>query len=84
MGGGEKAGRKASDAEWEALCQRSGPAGLVYAVVTTGIHCRPGCPARLPLRQNLRLFDSREAAEAAGYRACLRCGGEAGRDQKSI
>jgi AraC family transcriptional regulator, regulatory protein of adaptative response / DNA-3-methyladenine glycosylase II len=42
------------------------------AVVTTGIYCRPGCGAQ-PLPKNVRQFWSAAAAEAAGYRACLRC-----------
>lgn len=42
------------------------------AVATTGIYCRPGCSAR-PHPDNVRLFELPAAAEAAGYRACLRC-----------
>lgn len=42
------------------------------AVKTTGIYCRPICPAR-PKRQNVEFFTSAQAAEAAGYRPCLRC-----------
>jgi AraC family transcriptional regulator of adaptative response / DNA-3-methyladenine glycosylase II len=42
------------------------------AVVTTGIYCRPSCPAR-PHRVNLRFFRSAAAAQAAGFRACKRC-----------
>lgn len=42
-------------------------------VVTTGIFCRPICPARTPLRQNVRFFRSASAALAAGLRPCLRC-----------
>jgi AraC family transcriptional regulator of adaptative response / DNA-3-methyladenine glycosylase II len=42
------------------------------AVVTTGIYCRPGCSAR-PRSENVRRFALAAAAEAAGYRACLRC-----------
>ncbi len=42
------------------------------AVVTTGIYCRPGCGAR-PSPANVRLFEHPAAAEAAGFRACLRC-----------
>jgi AraC family transcriptional regulator, regulatory protein of adaptative response / DNA-3-methyladenine glycosylase II len=42
------------------------------AVATTGIYCRPGCGAR-PLAENVRTFELAAAAEAAGYRACLRC-----------
>ena len=66
-------GRAPEDAEWAA--HRAGaPTGLVWAVATTGIHCRDGCPAR-PLRQNTRVFETRAGAEAAGFRACKRCGG---------
>ena len=42
------------------------------AVVTTGIYCRPGCGAR-PSADNVRTFELAASAEAAGYRACLRC-----------
>jgi AraC family transcriptional regulator of adaptative response / DNA-3-methyladenine glycosylase II len=42
------------------------------AVVTTGIYCRPGCPAR-PSAGNVRAFPFAAAAEAVGYRACHRC-----------
>jgi AraC family transcriptional regulator, regulatory protein of adaptative response / DNA-3-methyladenine glycosylase II len=42
------------------------------AVVTTGIYCRPSCPAR-PHRQNLRFYPSAAAAQQAGFRACKRC-----------
>ena len=42
------------------------------AVVTTGIYCRPGCSAQ-PLAENVRSYALPAAAEAAGYRACLRC-----------
>ncbi|HEX3425024.1 MAG TPA: AlkA N-terminal domain-containing protein [Acidimicrobiales bacterium] len=44
----------------------------VSAVVTTGIYCRPGCAGR-PLPCNVRPFPNPAAAEAAGFRACLRC-----------
>jgi AraC family transcriptional regulator, regulatory protein of adaptative response / DNA-3-methyladenine glycosylase II len=43
------------------------------AVQTTGIYCRPICPARIPKPENCRFFPSAAAAEAAGFRACLRC-----------
>ncbi len=43
------------------------------AVKTTGIYCRPICPARLPKPENCQFFPSAAAAEAAGFRACLRC-----------
>ena len=41
-------------------------------VITTGIYCRPGCPGT-PLRRNTLPFDHAAAAEAAGFRPCLRC-----------
>ncbi len=41
-------------------------------VITTGIYCRPGCPAQ-PLRRNMLPFGHPAAAEAAGFRPCLRC-----------
>ncbi|HWM88291.1 MAG TPA: AlkA N-terminal domain-containing protein [Kofleriaceae bacterium] len=43
------------------------------AVLTTGIYCRPICPARTPLRRNVRFFACAAAAEAAGFRPCRRC-----------
>lgn len=42
-------------------------------VKTTGIYCRPICPARTPKSQNITFYPSAAAAEAAGFRACLRC-----------
>lgn len=42
-------------------------------VRTTGIYCRPICPARTPLRRNVEFFAHAAAAEDAGYRACRRC-----------
>src|SRR5205823_975505 len=42
-------------------------------VRTTNIYCRPGCPARVPRRENVTFFPSAAAAQAAGFRACLRC-----------
>jgi AraC family transcriptional regulator of adaptative response / DNA-3-methyladenine glycosylase II len=46
---------------------------FVMGVTSTGIYCRPGCPARLPARRNVRFYASPTAAESAGFRACLRC-----------
>lgn len=42
-------------------------------VETTGIYCRPVCPARTPRRENIRFVLTAAAAEEAGFRACLRC-----------
>lgn len=60
---------------WQAVVRRDAQAAdaFVYGVVTTGIYCRPGCPSRLPNRENVRFFDTAEAAEAAGLRPCKRC-----------
>ncbi|MGZ4538412.1 MAG: AlkA N-terminal domain-containing protein [Blastococcus sp.] len=43
------------------------------AVHTTGIYCRPSCPARTPLARNVSFFTTAAAAQAAGFRACRRC-----------
>jgi AraC family transcriptional regulator, regulatory protein of adaptative response / DNA-3-methyladenine glycosylase II len=48
--------------------------GLFFtAVASTGIYCRPVCPARAPMSKNVRFFNTAAAAEAAGFRPCLRC-----------
>ncbi len=48
--------------------------GRFYTAVTsTGIYCRPVCPARTPARHNMRFYPHAGAAEAAGFRACRRC-----------
>ncbi|MEL7188286.1 MAG: methylated-DNA--[protein]-cysteine S-methyltransferase [Pseudomonadota bacterium] len=46
---------------------------FVTGVHSTGIYCRPSCPARKPLRKNVRFYADWQAAEAAGLRACKRC-----------
>ncbi len=60
---------------WKAWEERDLSAiGAFYiAVRSTKIYCRVGCPARGPKRENVHFFDTPQAAEAAGYRACLRC-----------
>jgi AraC family transcriptional regulator of adaptative response / DNA-3-methyladenine glycosylase II len=63
------------DAQYEAFTRRD-PVwdGVVFvAVKTTGIYCRPVCPARTPLARNVRFYRSAAAAEGAGFRPCLRC-----------
>src|SRR5690242_12217425 len=48
--------------------------GWFFAGITsTGIYCRPSCPARTPKRENRRFFSTAAAAQAAGFRACKRC-----------
>jgi len=46
---------------------------LFVAVTTTGIYCRPFCPAPTPKRKNVRFFPTAAAAQEAGFRPCLRC-----------
>lgn len=61
---------------WQAVLDRQAAppfGGFLYAVTTQGVFCRPGCPARPPLRRNTRFFPDAAAAEAAGFRACRRC-----------
>lgn len=46
---------------------------FVTAVKTTGVYCRPSCPARTPLARNVSFYGTAGEARAAGYRACRRC-----------
>jgi len=46
---------------------------MFTGVKTTGIYCRPICPARTPKRENVRFFPTAAAAQSAGFRPCLRC-----------
>lgn len=63
------------DQMWAAVSTRTPLPGQPFflGVRTTRIYCRPGCPARLPMRKNVLFFATPAAAEAAGFRACLRC-----------
>ncbi len=60
---------------WQAVLKRdTGQDGsFVFAVSTTGIYCRPSCPAKRPRRENVTFFRAPDEAEKAGFRACLRC-----------
>ena len=60
---------------WTAVQQRDGGADghFYYSVRSTGVYCRPSCAARLALRANVAFHASCAAAEAAGFRPCLRC-----------
>jgi len=46
---------------------------FLTGVTSTGIYCRPVCPARTPRRNHCAFFHCAAAAEAAGFRPCLRC-----------
>ncbi|WP_448665211.1 bifunctional DNA-binding transcriptional regulator/O6-methylguanine-DNA methyltransferase Ada [Sphingomonas sp. CJ20] len=75
------------DAAWAAFAarDRAWDGRVLVAVTTTGIYCKPSCPARRPLRENVRFFADAAAARAAGFRACLRCKpDEVGRDRVAV
>lgn len=63
------------DSCWQAVCNRDGQydGQFVFAVHSTGIYCRPSCPARRPLRRNVSFQRSPAEAEQAGFRPCRRC-----------
>jgi AraC family transcriptional regulator, regulatory protein of adaptative response / methylated-DNA-[protein]-cysteine methyltransferase len=86
---GESGAQRMIDSEtaWAAFTARNRAFDgmFVGAVKTTGIYCKPSCPARHPLRQNVEYFADGEGARAAGYRACRRCKpDEVGRDREAV
>lgn len=60
---------------WEAVVRRNRAADgtFYYAVRTTGVYCRPSCPARRARRENVQFYMTCDAAEQAGFRSCQRC-----------
>jgi AraC family transcriptional regulator, regulatory protein of adaptative response / methylated-DNA-[protein]-cysteine methyltransferase len=64
-----------NDMLWKAIESRdsSYDGAFFFAVTTTGVYCRPSCPARRPRRERVVFFLIREAAEHEGFRPCLRC-----------
>lgn len=60
---------------WQAVLKRGVDSGgdFFYAVLSTGIFCRPSCSSRRPLRENVRFFASGADAVKAGFRPCKRC-----------
>jgi AraC family transcriptional regulator of adaptative response/methylated-DNA-[protein]-cysteine methyltransferase len=66
-------GRLATDAEWAAVSARRAASPFLFLVTSTGILCTPGCPARTPGRDRIRVVPGPAEALAAGARACLRC-----------
>ncbi|MEV6804171.1 AlkA N-terminal domain-containing protein [Streptomyces sp. NPDC051132] len=66
---------KDEDSRYEAVRSRDGRFDGVFffAVETTGIYCRPSCPAVTPKRHNVRFFATAAAAQGSGFRACRRC-----------
>jgi AraC family transcriptional regulator of adaptative response/methylated-DNA-[protein]-cysteine methyltransferase len=71
----ELAAATESDPRWASITARSPAADgtFFYSVRTTGVYCRPSCPARLPRPENVRFHSTREEAEGAGFRPCKRC-----------
>ena len=67
--------RQDEDRRWQAVVERDSAldGAFVFGVSSTGVFCRPSCPARRPRRENVRFFEHATAAEQAGFRACLRC-----------
>ncbi|GAA0480385.1 AlkA N-terminal domain-containing protein [Streptomyces sp. NPDC046215] len=68
-------GNLGEDSRYEAVSSRDArfDGEFFFAVATTGIYCRPSCPAVTPKRVNVRFFPSAAAAQGAGFRACRRC-----------
>ncbi|MFC8392249.1 MULTISPECIES: bifunctional transcriptional activator/DNA repair enzyme AdaA [unclassified Streptomyces] len=68
-------GVKDEDSRYEAVRSRDArfDGAFFFAVETTGIYCRPSCPAVTPKRHNVRFFATAAAAQGSGFRACRRC-----------
>jgi len=76
-----------ADTAWAAFMRRdrAWDGRVIGAVKTTGIYCKPSCPAKRPKRENVEFFSTGEEALAAGYRPCMRCKpDEVGRDREAI
>ncbi|MFG3246515.1 DNA-3-methyladenine glycosylase 2 family protein [Streptomyces sp. NPDC048187] len=67
--------RTRDDGRYEAVRSRDArfDGAFFFAVETTGIYCRPSCPAITPRRHNVRFFATAAAAQGSGFRACRRC-----------
>ena len=64
---------------------RSWDGRVIGAVHTTGIYCKPSCPAKRPKRENVTFFATTAEARDAGFRPCLRCKpDEVGRDREAV
>ena len=75
------------DTAWAAFMRRdrTWDGRVIGAVKTTGIYCKPSCPAKRPRRENVEFFATGDDARAAGYRPCMRCKpDEVGRDREAI
>jgi AraC family transcriptional regulator of adaptative response/methylated-DNA-[protein]-cysteine methyltransferase len=72
---GSRPAEAGDDARWAAFsaADKTADGQFVTAVKTTGIYCRPSCPAKRAKRENVRFYATCDEAEAAGFRACKRC-----------
>jgi AraC family transcriptional regulator of adaptative response/methylated-DNA-[protein]-cysteine methyltransferase len=76
-----------ADTAWAAFMRRdrAWDGRVIGAVKTTGIYCKPSCPAKRPLREHVEFFATADEARAAGFRSCLRCRpDEVGRDREAV
>jgi AraC family transcriptional regulator of adaptative response/methylated-DNA-[protein]-cysteine methyltransferase len=76
-----------ADTAWAAFMRRdrTWDGRVIGAVRTTGIYCKPSCPAKRPKREHVKFFASGEEARSAGFRPCLRCRpDEVGRDREAV
>jgi len=66
------------ETRWHAVVAKQAVADgrFVYEAAATGIYCRPSCSSRQPARRNVRFYETIIEAEQAGFRACLKCGGQ--------
>jgi AraC family transcriptional regulator of adaptative response/methylated-DNA-[protein]-cysteine methyltransferase len=73
------------DSLWRAVMSRDArlTGAFVFGVRSTGVYCRPGCPARRPGREQVVFFASPRAAEQAHFRACKRCRPREGLDPQA-
>lgn len=64
-----------ADACWDAVVRKDAAQDgrFLFGVLTTGVFCRPSCPARMPLRRNVRFYETAADASRDGLRPCLRC-----------
>jgi AraC family transcriptional regulator of adaptative response/methylated-DNA-[protein]-cysteine methyltransferase len=69
----QTAGRAPTDTEWAAISSRRASPSFLFVVTSTGIVCTPGCPARTPGRDRIRVVSGLDEGLAAGARPCLRC-----------
>ena len=76
-----------ADTAWAAFMRRdrAWDGRVIGAVKSTGIYCKPSCPARRPKRENVEFFATGGEAREAGYRPCLRCKpDEVARDREAV